>query len=182
MQTGITVREAQKEDIQHIVGYWDNSTTEELLAMGIDVNNIEPLKNLGSRLEKQLKLPNEKKGAFVLVAMVDKKLVGHCYVNNLIFGKEAFMHLHIWQTKSHQKGMGAEMVRQSIPHFFEKLKLQTLFCEPAAMNPGPNKTLERVGFKFIKKHLTIPAGWTFELEVNRWEMDLEDFKKNKADK
>lgn len=175
MQTGITVREVQKDDIQHIVGYWDNSTTEELLAMGIDVNNIETLKHLGDRLKGQLKLPYKEKGAFVLIASDGEEPVGHCYVNNLIFGKEAFMHLHIWQTSSHKKGMGSEMVRQSIPHFFEKLKLQTLFCEPSANNPGPNKTLERIGFKFIKKHITVPAGWTFKLEVNRWEMDLENF-------
>ena len=176
MSSEITVREAQKNDIQHIVGYWDNSSTEDLLAMGIDVNNIDPLKNLGDRLEKQLSLKNEDKAAFVMIAMMDEKPVGHCYVNNLIFGNEAFMHLHIWQNNSHKKGMGSEMVRQSIPHFFEKLKLQTLFCEPAAMNPGPNKTLERIGFEFIKKHTTIPAGWTFQLEVNRWEMTLENFK------
>ncbi len=175
MKSKLTVREVEKNDIQHIVGYWNNSTTEELLAMGIDVNNIEPLKNLGGRLEKQLELSNEDKAAFVLVAMLDEKPVGHCYVNNLIFGKEAFMHLHIWQSTTHKKGIGSEMVRQSIPHFFEKLKLQTLFCEPAAMNPGPNKTLEKIGFKFIKKHITIPAGWTFQLEVNRWEMTLESF-------
>jgi ribosomal-protein-alanine N-acetyltransferase len=176
MPSAITVREVEKDDIQHIVGYWNNSTTEDLLAMGIDVNNIGPLKNLGDRLEQQLELSYEEKAAFVLVAMMDGKLVGHCYVNNLIFGKEAFIHLHIWQTTTHKKGMGSEMVRQSIPHFFEKLKLQTLFCEPSAKNPGPNKTLERIGFKFIKKHLTIPAGWTFQLEVNRWEMNLKDFK------
>ena len=67
------------------------------------------------------------------------------------------------------------MVKQSIPHFFEKLKLQTLFCEPAALNPAPNKTLEKIGFKYIKSHTTIPAGWTFEMEVNLWELTLEDF-------
>lgn len=175
MLNKIIVREAKKKDIQHIVGYWDNASTEDLLAMGIDVNNIDPLKNLGDRLEKQLALSYEEKTAFVMVAMMNEKLVGHCYVNDLIFGKEAFMHLHIWQSNSQKKGMGAEMVRQSIPHFFNKLKLQTLFCEPAAMNPAPNKTLKKVGFKFIKKHLTVPAGWTFQLEVNRWEMTLESF-------
>ena len=40
MPSAITVREVEKDDIQHIVGYWNNSTTEDLLAMGIDVNNI----------------------------------------------------------------------------------------------------------------------------------------------
>ncbi|MFK8005079.1 MAG: GNAT family N-acetyltransferase [Saprospiraceae bacterium] len=176
MQSEITVREVEKNDIQYIVGYWNNASTEDLLAMGIDVNNIDTLKNLGARLEKQLMLSNEDKAAFVLVALLDKKPIGHCYVNNLIFGKEAFMHLHIWQNNSHKKGMGSAMVRQSIPYFFEKLKLQTLFCEPAAMNLGPNKTLEKIGFKFIKKYTTIPAGWTFQMEVNRWEMTLDYFK------
>ena len=176
MQTKITIREVQKDDIPFIVGYWNNSSTDDLLAMGIDINNIEPLRNLGDRLEGQLELPYKNKAAYVLVVMMDEKRIGHCYVNNLIFGEEAFMHLHIWESNKHKKGIGSEMVRQSIPHFFEKLKLQTLFCEPAAMNPAPNKTLERIGFKLIKRHTTIPAGWTFPMEVNRWKMTLEDFK------
>ena len=44
------------------------------------------------------------------------------------------------------------------------------------MNPGPNKTMERLGFQFVKRHVTIPAGWQFQLEVNRWELTLEDFR------
>ncbi len=175
MENNFTVREAQKNDIPHIVNYWKSASKEDLLAMGIDINNTAPLDDLGERLEKQLPLPYSLKGAFVLVAFVDEKPVGHCYVNHLVFGKEAFMHLHIWKSNLQQKGLGTQMVKKSIPVFFEKLELQTLFCEPAAKNPAPNKTLEKVGFKFIKKHTTVPAGWTFQLEVNRWEMILEDY-------
>lgn len=172
----LTIQELQKDHIPHILGYWKNASQEELLAMGISLNHVSVLDNLGGRLEKQLQLPYEKKGAFVFVAFVGEQAVGHCYVNNLLFGKEAFMHLHIWKSNTHKKGLGSQMVKECIPHFFEKLKLQTLFCEPAAMNPAPNKTLEKIGFRFIKRHTTIPSGWTFQMEVNLWEMTLEDFK------
>ena len=62
-----------------------------------------------------------------MVAIFDGKRVGHCYVNKVSFGKDAFLHLHIWQTGTQKKGMGSEMVKLSIPYFFEKLKLKTLF-------------------------------------------------------
>jgi hypothetical protein len=26
----------------------------------------------------------------------------------------------------------------------------------------------KLGFDFVKTHVTIPAGWNFELEVTRW--------------
>ncbi len=175
MNMNLTIQELQKDHIPYILGYWQNASQEELLAMGIDLNHLSVLDNLGQRLEKQLELANEKKGAFVLVAFIDEQPVGHCYVNNLTYGKDAFMHLHIWKSINLKKGLGSQMVKQSIPHFFEKLKLQTLFCEPAALNPAPNKTLEKIGFKYIKSHTTIPAGWTFEMEVNLWELTLEDF-------
>jgi RimJ/RimL family protein N-acetyltransferase len=41
------------------------------------------------------------------------------------------------------------MVVAAIPFFFEKLELQQLLCEPAAANPVPNRTIERLGFELV---------------------------------
>ena len=85
------------------------------------------------------------------------------------------MHLHLWNNNSRQKGWGTTFVIKTIPFYFEKFDLQKLYCEPYALNPAPNKTMERIGFKFVKTYRTIPGWLNFEQQVNLWEMTLEKF-------
>jgi len=106
-----------------------------------------------------------------MIWLFNGKAIGHCNVNNIIFGQSAFMHLHMWNAPNRKKGMGSQLVQLSIPYFFKHLELKELFCEPYALNPAPNKTLAKLGFQFIKKHVTIPGSLNFEQEVNRWRFD-----------
>jgi len=75
------------------------------------------------------------------------------------------------------RGMGSQLVKMSLPYYFEKMKLQTLFCQPYALNPAPNRTLEKAGFEFVKKYSTTPGAICFEQEVNLWKMEREDYAK-----
>jgi len=72
------------------------------------------------------------------------------------------MHLHLWNAASRKKGIGSQLVKMSLKYFFENLKLKRLFCEPYALNPAPNKTLEKTGFDFVKEYITIPGAFNFE--------------------
>ena len=40
-----------------------------------------------------------------------------------------------------------------------------------AENPGPNRTLAKLGFRLIKRYRTVPGIINFEQEVNRYVMD-----------
>ena len=85
------------------------------------------------------------------------------------------MHLHLWNSKFRLKGVGTKMVNNSLPYFFNILKLKKIYSEPYALNPAPNKALEKIGFNFVKTYTTTPGSLNFEQTVNRWEMTLEDF-------
>jgi RimJ/RimL family protein N-acetyltransferase len=63
----------------------------------------------------------------------------------------------------------------TLPLFFERLQLKKLYCEPYALNSAPNKSLEKVGFEFIKEYITIPGSLNFEQPVKRWELSYEKF-------
>jgi RimJ/RimL family protein N-acetyltransferase len=102
--------------------------------------------------------------------LLNDQPIGHCNVNKIIFGEEAYMHLHLWQNNTRQKGMGATLVKKSIPFFFKNLKLKRLYCEPYALNPAPNKTLEKIGFQLVKEYVTVPGYLNFEQPVKRWEL------------
>jgi RimJ/RimL family protein N-acetyltransferase len=81
------------------------------------------------------------------------------------------MHLHMWGHNNRRKGAGLEFIKMSLPHYFQKFRLKILYCEPYALNPAPNKTLEKTGFEFIKTYDTTPGWINFHQPTNRWCMD-----------
>ena len=86
------------------------------------------------------------------------------------------MHLHLWNAENRTKGFGTKLLKMTLPFFFENLHLKKLYCEPYALNPAPNKTLENIGFEFEKEYITIPGSLNFEQPVKRWVMGLEKYK------
>jgi RimJ/RimL family protein N-acetyltransferase len=171
----LSVRELEEKDIPLIADYWVNYDPDHMIAMGVDLDKLPSREGITGMLTKQLKSPPEQKMTYALIWLISNKPVGHCNVNNISFGKEAFMHLHLWKSTHRQKGMGTELVKHSLPYFFKTLELQTLYCEPYALNPAPNNTLEKVGFEFEKQYITIPGSSNFEQEVKRWRMSRERY-------
>ena len=78
------------------------------------------------------------------------------------------MHLHVTEPTQRQQGIGAQCVRLSVDIYFRALEINQLFCEPNAFNIGPNRTLQRAGFKYVKTHMTVPGPLNFHQSVNRW--------------
>jgi RimJ/RimL family protein N-acetyltransferase len=84
------------------------------------------------------------------------------------------MHLHNWNHENRGKGLGMKFVQKCIPIFFEKLQLKTLFCQPYALNPGPNKTLKKLGFTLVETSIMKPNPKAFTQEVNTWSLRKEN--------
>lgn len=166
----LSVREIKHTDIELLTDYWYGASAEFLKGMGADIGKLPSRDQMMAMLSKQIELPLDQKQSYALIWECDSKPVGHSNVNNIEFGKTATMHLHLWQSTYRKKGMGAELLRKSLPFYFEKLALETLICEPYALNPAPNKTLEKVGFSFVKRYQTVPGSINFMQEVNRWEI------------
>lgn len=113
---------------------------------------------------------------------MDNRPIGHSNINKIKFGQEAYMHLHLWYGKTREKGMDTSFLTMTLPYYFETFKLKTLYCEPSAANSGPNKTLEKVGFDFIKTYETTRGWINFQRSVNRWSLTFEKFKVLNQDK
>ena len=171
----LSVRELQKEDIEYIVQYWLDSESSHLVGMGVDLSKLPTRNVLTNMLIEQLNQPIAEKQSYCIIWEVDGQAVGHCNINKIVPGKEAYMHLHLWRSGFRKRGVGTSLVKMSLPFFFENFKLKQLFCEPYVLNPAPNKTLKKVGFTFSKKHVTIPGSLNFEQEVNLWVLSEDDF-------
>lgn len=171
----VLVREIQATDIDYLAAYWFNATPEHFRKMGANKEKLPKKSVFKQMLAAQINAPLKEKQSYALVWEINGKQMGHSNINNIVFGAEATMHLHIWNPDYRMKGIGTELVKKSLPFYFKAMQLKKLICEPYALNKAPNKTLEKAGFSFIKKYTTIPGSINFEQQVNRWELTKEQF-------
>lgn len=173
----LSVREIQFSDIGLITSYWIDSDKSHLESMGVDINKLPTKEQFEKYLRIQIETPIEQKESYSIIWQSNKIPIGHCNTRPTIFGEEAHMHLHIWNKEERKKGIGYELVKLTLPLFFENLKLKDLYCEPYALNPAPNRIMEKTGFELEKEHKIIPGAFNFEQPVKRWHLSYESFKK-----
>jgi RimJ/RimL family protein N-acetyltransferase len=173
----LAVRELQQNDIEPLTNYWLTASPEFLTGLGVDLQKMPRPEEWSMMLNEQLNTPVKDKKSYCIIWLEDGIPVGHSNINKIIFGEEAYMHLHLWNNASRKKGNGTAFLKLTLPYFFENYQLKELCCEPYALNPAPNKTLAKAGFTFIKKYTCVPGILNFEQEVNLWEMTREQFEK-----
>lgn len=176
-ELNLNVREIELKDLDLIADYWLKSDPDFLEYMGVDLNKLPTRIGLIKMLTEQINTPIKEKRTFALVWELNGKQVGHTNVNEIEYGIQAKLHLHLWKADNRKKGIGTLFINISLPFYFEKLQLEKLICEPSATNPTPNNILEKIGFQLIKKYRTIPGSLNFEQEVNRWELTKENYLK-----
>lgn len=167
----LSVREITHADVPRIADYWQHATPDFLRGMGVDIQKMPTREQWLDMLAGQVNRPYADRQSYCLVWLLNGEPVGHSNVNKIIYGQEAYMHLHLWVDDVRKQGLGEAFVRLCIPHFIKNLQLKKLCCEPYAHNPGPNKTLQKLGFTHVKTHITTPGWLNFEQEVNLWELD-----------
>ncbi|MDX1544686.1 MAG: GNAT family protein [Christiangramia sp.] len=171
----LSVREIEKKDIDLITDYWLNADPEFLKGMGVDLQKLPSRSSFKDMLTRQIETPYQEKKSYALIWLANDIEVGHSNVNEIEYGKQAKMHLHLWNSGQRKKGLGSELLAKTLPLYFRNLKLEVLWCEPYAKNPAPNRTLDRAGFEFVKRYITVPGSLNFEQEVNRWKLTREKF-------
>lgn len=171
----LSVRELSESDIQSLIQYWLSADAEFLQGMGVDLAKMPTQAQWESSLMEQLSQSIPDKKSYCIIWEVDGEAIGHSNINKIQMGQEAYMHLHIWRKDIRQKGLGEALVLMTLPFFFENYQLETLFCEPYALNPAPNKTLEKLGFEWVKTYETTPGWLNFEQSVNLWALSRERY-------
>ncbi len=164
----LSVRAIQLDDIEALVQYWKSADAAYLNSLGADIQKMPTAAQLAQNFTTQIAQPYSQKTAYATIWLHAGKAIGHCNVNKISFGDQAYLHLHLWQKTTRKKGLGSLLVKKSLAIFFENLQLQRIYCEPYALNAAPNRTLARIGFDFEKEYVTIPGALNFEQPVKRW--------------
>lgn len=172
-RSSLAVREMVAGEVPRMVDYFVEADVDFLHGMGADKQKLPERSAWIAMLEKEFAKPLEQRKFFYLSWLLDGRLVGHSNVNKVVYGQEAYLHLHLWEASLRQKGLGLAFVQQGIPLYFRKLNLQTLICEPYADNPAPNRSLKKLGFQWVKQYETQPGWINFYQLVNRYELRRE---------
>jgi len=170
----LSVREATPTDLEKTIDYFLQADNSFLQGMGVDTAKLPSKEGWLKLLNDEYQKPYREKKFFYIIWLLDGIPVGHSNVNKIIYGEEAYMHLHLWRSDKRRKGIGLEFLKMSIPYYFDRFRLKNLYCEPYALNPAPNKTLKKLGFEFIRTYETIPGWINFRQPVNRWRLQEEN--------
>lgn len=161
-------REIYSDEFERVIDYFLTADDTFLRGMGINPAKLPARESWLQMLLDDHARPLPERLFYYVIWELDGQAVGNSNINNIRYGQEATMHLHIWQPDLRRQGHGAFFVRESVAAYFENFHLQNLYCEPYALNPAPNRTLARVGFELQGSTVTTPGWISFEQEVNRW--------------
>jgi len=170
----VKAREMLLSEAGIIIDYFHDATPEHLETMGVDPSRLPRRDEWLQRQAKEFALPIEQRSSFATIWLDGERPVGFSTCNPVFYGDRANMHLHVIEPGNRQRGIGVQGVKQSAAIYFERLKLKHLFCEPNAFNVGPNRTLQKCGFKYLKTHMTVPGPINYHQAVTRWVMERDD--------
>ncbi len=165
---GLMVRAMTVSEIDLIIDYFHESTTEHLEMLGVDPTRLPSPKAWRQRYEHEFSLPLRERTSMLIIWQLDDQPIGFSSSDKIVYGERANMHLHVVAPDQRNRGLGAECVRRTVDIYFESLELKCLFCEPNAFNVAPNRTLQKVGFKYLKTHMTVPGSLNYHQAVTRW--------------
>jgi RimJ/RimL family protein N-acetyltransferase len=166
-----TIREfAGRRDYELMLNYFYDADDDFLAGMGVDRQKLPPRGQWLSALLSDHEKSDGDRDRFYLLWQFVGRPVGHSSLSNIILGKEAHIHLHLWVAELRNADLGTAFVRRSIGFYWHRFRLTRLICEPWAENPAPNGLLRKLGFTFVKRYRTTPGPITYEQDVNRYEL------------
>ncbi len=170
----LVVREMQPAEVGIRIDYFHDSSDEHLLKLGVDRASLPSRGAWRSSYLEDFARPIEDREGLALIWELDGRPTGFSSADRIVFGQEAFMHLHIVSPELRHQGFGAEFVKESARQYFRMLQLERLYCEPNAFNTAPNRTLQRAGFHYLFTHETQPTPINFHQATTRWMLERRD--------
>lgn len=166
-----TVKEVMPQELDMIIDYFHEASSEYLELLGVDPTRLPSAAAWRERYALECSKPIEQRATLLVIWKSGDQPIGFSSADKIIFGRQANMHLHVFKPEDRRSGVGTECVMQTSQLYFDALRLERLFCEPNAFNIAPNRTLQRVGFRYVKTHNTVPGPLNFHQAVTRWVME-----------
>jgi RimJ/RimL family protein N-acetyltransferase len=165
---GAIVRPMRLDEVGFRIDYFHDADDEYLVKLGVDRALLPSRADWLAFYEEDFARPLAERETYNLAWELDGRLFGFSSTDHIEFGEQALMHLHIAEPARRRQGLGTEFVRLSVEEYFRALELRRLFCQPNAYNVAPNRTLQRVGFRYVWSAEMAPSTINFVQPVTRW--------------
>ena len=167
----LTVRQMALDEVGIRIDYFHSASEAHLDVLGVDPSKLPSKEDWLHQYEQDASLPLDKRLNLQLVWLGDDEPIGFSSADQIEFGEQANMHLHVLAPNNRKSGYGAECVRLSAEIYFDSLKLKRLYCQPNAFNVAPNRTLQRAGFQYVETVMAMPSPINFYQPITRWVLD-----------
>jgi RimJ/RimL family protein N-acetyltransferase len=168
---GVVVRPMRLDEVDVRIDYFHDASDEYLLKLGVDRALLPSREAWRAYYEEDFARPPAERETYNLAWELDGCIVGFSSVDHIGLGEQAFMHLHIVEEPRRRSGLGTEFVRLSVDEYFRALELRRLFCQPNAYNVAPNRTLQRIGFRYVFTEEMQPSFINFPQPITRWVLE-----------
>ena len=175
LENNCNVRQLIPSEFDRVIDYFLKSDKNYLQTLGTDINKLPSKGDWYNFMATEYQKSFTEKKYFCLGWQYEQQLIGHSAMDNINYGQEARIHLHIWEPLMRNKGLGSRFLSLSIAYYFEQFALQRIICTPKATNTPPNKTLSKVGFEFLGPLETVPHPICFKQIVNQYILERNDF-------
>ena len=167
----LVIREMAINEVGLIIDYFHGSTPEHLETLGVDPTRLPTRQDWRERYISEYGRPVQERSTILVIWQLDGVGIGFSTSDKIVYGEQAHMHLHVVDPPSRRSGIGSGCVRETAELYFKTLGLRRLFCEPNAFNVAPNRTLQSVGFKYVKTYNTVPGPLNYHQAVTRWVLE-----------
>jgi RimJ/RimL family protein N-acetyltransferase len=170
----VTVRPLRLDEFDLVTGYFHGSSAEDLEVLGVDPTRLPAAEPWREAYRREIERPISQRKSYLVTWLRGSVPVGFSSLDRIRFGHDAYMHLHVVDRDQRAQGVGRAALRQTTELYFDTFALQRLYCEPNAFNVAPNRALQRVGFRYVKTHRTVPGPLNYHQAVTRWVLDRSD--------
>jgi RimJ/RimL family protein N-acetyltransferase len=160
-------------EYERMIDYFLDADEAFLYGMGVEPSKLPVRSDWLASVLRDHARPNHEKDRAYLAWVHDGSVIGHSSINKITLGDQAFIHLHLWSVAHRRAGLGTVFFSLCAERFARDFSLRRLYCEPFAENPGPNHVLLKAGFRFVRRHRTIPGAINYEQDVNQYVRDFD---------
>ena len=167
----LVIREMALDEVGLVIEYFHGSTPEHLETMGVDPTRLPTRQDWRARCLAEYGKSVQDRSTLLVIWELDGVAVGFSAADKIVYGEQAHMHLHVVDPQRRRSGLGSACVRETVELYFNVLALKRLFCEPNAFNVAPNRTLQGVGFRYVKTYETVPGALNHHQAVTLWVLE-----------
>lgn len=155
----VHVREMRLDEVGIRIDYFHDPSDDDLRLLGVDRALLPTRAAWRTFYEDDYARSIRPRVNYSLIWELEGEVVGFSSADQIQFGEQAFMHLHILDPRRYCRhcGLGTLFVKEPAANILGVLELRRLFCQPNAFNVAPNRTLQRAGFRHLLSEQPSPA-------------------------